>query len=172
MLRAEVTKMFLRTDEIVKSVNRERMRRLVRAGAYVWRAQRNLIRKRNKPSQAGSPPHGHGDQLLRKNIFFHYDRAADSVVIGPALLNRSRPNRDGEPTRGTTPLVLDEGGSIFKLDYQASDGVWWRTSNRNSKWREGMPTRLVEMRIGPRPYKQRAIDSAIRALPSMFRGLL
>lgn len=51
------------------------------------------------PSRPGEPPRG-PTGLLKKHLFFSYDPATKSVVVGPALLNKST----------GAPAVLEQGG--------------------------------------------------------------
>ena len=74
---------------------------LSKAGAFVRTRAKSLIRKRKKSAKPGSPPSSHTG-LLKKLIFFGYDAAKDSVVVGPKLYrNSTRP----------TPNVLEFGGT-------------------------------------------------------------
>ncbi len=60
-------------------------RALSKFGAFVRRRAQTSIRPRKGTSRPGQPPHSHAG-LLRKFIFFSFDRAAESVVVGPTLL--------------------------------------------------------------------------------------
>lgn len=73
-------------------------RALSKFGAYVRRRAQTSIRPRKGTSRPGQPPHSHAG-LLRKFIFFSYDRASESVVIGPTLL---KPD-------STAPAALEYG---------------------------------------------------------------
>lgn len=74
---------------------------LSRFGAFVRTAARSSIRKRKKPSPAGSPPSSHVG-LLKKLIYFGYDQSSKSVVIGPERLNSGK---------GQAPALLEYGGT-------------------------------------------------------------
>lgn len=94
------------------------IRVLSKFGAFVRTAARSLIRTRKKPSMPGSPPHGHVG-LLRRFIFFSFDRSTRSVVIGPARLN-GRAYADA-------PIALEYGGrfrrftnSVLRLPFIAT----------------------------------------------------
>ena len=60
---------------------------LSRFGAFVRTGARSSIRKRRAVSEPGQPPSSHAG-LLKKFIFFAYEPARRSVVIGPARLNQ------------------------------------------------------------------------------------
>jgi hypothetical protein len=68
-------------------------------GRFVRQDARGSIRRRKGPSRPGRPPHTHTGNL--KLIFFSYDRADRSVVIGPIKLDGSRSD---------APRVLEHGG--------------------------------------------------------------
>jgi len=61
-----------------------------------------LIKKQNRPSKPGAPPHAYGKSQLKKFLFFKYDPSTRSVVIGPEKLG----HRDV-----SVPQVLEKGGS-------------------------------------------------------------
>jgi len=61
---------------------------------------RSSIRRRKVVSRPGQPPSSHTG-LLKRFIFFGYDPARHSVVIGPVALARSD---------GKAPSLLEHGG--------------------------------------------------------------
>lgn len=71
---------------------------LSRMGAFVRTRAKSSIRKRKKGSAPGSPPSSHTGQL-RKLVFFAYDPAARSAVVGPLKWGK-----------GEAPAVLERGG--------------------------------------------------------------
>lgn len=78
---------------------------LSRFGAFVRTRARSSIRKRKRTSQPGSPPSSHTG-LLKQFLFFVYDDAARSVLIGPARLNKP----------GLAPATLEFGGEAVISD--------------------------------------------------------
>jgi hypothetical protein len=72
---------------------------LSKFGTYVRRAARASIKKRPEASLPGKPPSSHTG-LLRDFIFFSYNDAERSVVIGPAKLSG----------KTNAPEVLEHGG--------------------------------------------------------------
>lgn len=87
------------TDKATRSV-------LVKAGAFVRRRARSSIRRPGKSqatrvSQPGRPPK---DQTgtLKRSILFGYERATESVVIGPSAQYGARDN--------VVPSLLEVGG--------------------------------------------------------------
>lgn len=85
---------------IQRDIDHKTRRVFSRFGAYVRRRSRQSIRKRKKSSEPGKAPSDHTG-LLRKLIFFSYDRSRQSVVIGPARFNRAI---------GNAPEALEHGG--------------------------------------------------------------
>ena len=95
-----VTKnMFFDRKAVAGAVDRATRRVLSKFGAFVRTTAKHSIRKRKAVSQPGSPPSSHVG-LLRKLIYFGYDPARKSVVIGPM------------PLHGTAeaPPLLEYGG--------------------------------------------------------------
>ena len=88
---------------VTNAVDRAERKVLSRFGAFVRRGARSSIRRRKSVSQPGSPPSSHTG-LLKRNIFFVYERQRSNVVIGPILLNK-----------GTdAPAILEHGGSVTR----------------------------------------------------------
>ena len=78
----KITECFFDSDKVQRAVDRATRRVLSKAGAYIRTRAKSSIRKRKKVSPAGKPPHSHrGD--LRRLIYFAYDPAMRSVIVGP-----------------------------------------------------------------------------------------
>jgi hypothetical protein len=93
---------FFDRAKVQRSVSRAERRVLSRFGAYVRQDARSRIRRRKRPSRPGESPTNQTG-LLKRNIFFVYDEARRSVVIGPIRLNR-----------GTdAPATLEHGGVVL-----------------------------------------------------------
>ena len=102
MIRFEITKLFFDTKAVRGKVDAGTRRVLSKFGAFVRRTARSSIRKRKRISEPGSPPSSHTG-LLKKFIFFGYDPAQRSVVIGPERLSQKG--------RGEAPHLLEYGGT-------------------------------------------------------------
>jgi hypothetical protein len=104
--------MFFDRKAVMNSVDRGVRKVLSKFGAFVRTAARSSIRKRKRISQPGSPPSSHVG-LLKKLIYFGYDAARRSVVIGPA------------PLRGTVeaPPLLEYGGKAKRKDRKGKNVV-------------------------------------------------
>ena len=97
----KITHLFFDSPKILRSVDKTTRKVLSRFGAFVRRTAKQSIRKRKKASVPGTPPSSHTG-LLKRFIFFGYDRQKDSVVIGPTRLT--------EGSRGDAPSLLEYGG--------------------------------------------------------------
>lgn len=132
---------FFDSAKVVRSVDAATRKVLWKFGAFVRTAARSSIRKRKQASTPGSPPSGHTG-LLRRFIYFSYDTAKRSVVIGPVRLN-SKP--------GTAPETLEYGGTA-----------------RITSGRKGKRT-TVTAKIADRPFMHPALNKELPKLPAMWR---
>lgn len=106
---------FFDRDKVKRVMNRKTARVLSRFGAFVRQRAKTSIKYVNGRSAPGEPPHAHRSQTrvskktgkkqavspLREGIFFGYDMARHSVVIGPAKLD----TKDGDAL-----AALEHGG--------------------------------------------------------------
>lgn len=120
---------FLDRAAVMRAVDRGRRRSLAKSGAFIRTTARRSMRRRRGPSRPGRPPHAHAG-LLRDLLYFSFDGATDSVVVGPAAISKG----------GEAPPVLEFGGRVRKPDY-------WRG-----------PARLITIRA--RPYMGPALRKA------------
>jgi hypothetical protein len=102
MIRMKPGILFFDSKAVARKVDTATRRVLSRFGAFVRRTARSSIRKRKRTSQPGSPPSSHTG-LLKKFIFFGYEPARKSVVIGPVRLSQNG--------RGEAPHLLEYGGT-------------------------------------------------------------
>ena len=103
MIDVKVTQFFDRAT-VIEKVRDGTKSTLAKAGAFVRTRARSLLRRRKRSAQPGQPPSDHGGYLKRW-IFFAYEAATQSVVIGPRLFRSSRP---------TVPQLLEGGGEIAR----------------------------------------------------------
>jgi hypothetical protein len=139
MIRFEITKLFFDKKAVRDKVDAGTRRVLSKFGAFVRRTARSSIRKRKKPSSPGSPPSSHIG-LLKKFIFFGYEPAKRSVVIGPVRLSQQG--------RGEAPHLLEYGGST-KVEH--------RGKRKRAK-------------VRPRPFMGPAFEKEQPKLPAMWKG--
>ncbi|MBN2563034.1 MAG: hypothetical protein JXQ75_19085 [Phycisphaerae bacterium] len=139
MIRLEITKLFFDKKAVRDKVDAGTRRVLSKFGAFVRRTARSSIRKRKKSSSPGSPPSSHIG-LLKKFIFFGYEPARRSVVIGPARLSQQG--------RGEAPHLLEYGGAT-KVEH--------RGKSKRAK-------------VRPRPFMGPAFEKEEPKLPAMWKG--
>ena len=92
--------LFFDTRTVTRAVDRAKRRVLIQQGAYLRKVAQHLIHRRRGASRPGNPPHSHSG-LIRDQIFYGYDRAAESVVVGPRVF-----------TRRDAPGVHEFGGTL------------------------------------------------------------
>lgn len=106
-IRADQAKgMFFDQAKVKRAAGRAQARVFARFGAYVRRRARQSIRKRRRISKPGEPPSSHTG-ALKRFIYFVYDRAQQSVIVGPVLL-------PGKP--GDAPEALEYGGRSATIE--------------------------------------------------------
>lgn len=77
---------FFNTKEVEDAVDKAERNVLSKFGAYTRSDAKKSMRRRKKgPSEPGKPPRV-VTGLLKSFLFFGYDKSAQSVVVGPALL--------------------------------------------------------------------------------------
>ena len=133
--------MFFDSPKVMRAVDKATRRVLSKFGAFVRRGAKSSIRKRKRASEPGSPPSSHTG-LLKQFIYFGYDPAARSVVIGPARLNK---------TSGTAPAALEYGGSSTAIIRKRGHRV------------------KVSTRVAARPFMHPALNKELPKLPAMWR---
>ncbi|HOI56114.1 MAG TPA: hypothetical protein PLP01_12750 [Phycisphaerae bacterium] len=138
MIGFKITKLFFDKKAVRDKVDAGTRRVLSKFGAFVRRTARGSIRKRKKPSPPGTPPSSHVG-LLKKFIFFGYEPAKRSVVIGPVRLSQKG--------RGEAPHLLEYGGT--------------GTVQRKGKRRRA--------KIRARPFMAPAAEKEHPKLPAMWR---
>jgi hypothetical protein len=132
--------MFFDAPAVVRAVDSATRKVLSKFGAFVRTAARSSIRKRKRISEPGQPPSSHTG-LLKRFIFFGYDTARRSVVIGPTRLNS---------TSGTAPGSLEHGGAT---------AVSTRRRGRRV---------TVRAKVSARPYMGPALQRELPKLPAMW----
>jgi hypothetical protein len=88
MVTLGIKDLFFDRAKVRGAVNRAKRAVLSKAGAFIRQTARNLIRKRKGTAPPGAPPHSH-EGSLRRLIYFGYDPASDSVVVGPVGFRNS-----------------------------------------------------------------------------------
>jgi hypothetical protein len=157
VLDLRIKELFFDRAAVQKAVARGRLRALNRIGGFLRTTSRRGMRSKKGASPPGTPPHAH-TKLLKDHLYFSYDQARDSVVIGPALLISRE--EDGRPVSGTVPQVLEQGGEIRVREVKRGRG-WARA--RSKKAAQGKQTRLVKAEVKARPFMGPALETARKA---------
>jgi hypothetical protein len=111
MIDIKVTQFFDKAS-VNNAVEKPQADILSKAGAFIRQRAYTSIRRRKKTASPGSPPSSHTD-LLRKLIFFGYDSATKSVVIGPKLFKTPKGSL-------TAPQALEFGGTTLNNKGQSA----------------------------------------------------
>lgn len=159
----QVKGMFFDRALMDKTMDRTKLKFLSKAGAFVMTRARQSIRPSKKESKSGEPPRAHGKKLLKRNIFFGLDKAADTTLVGPIRLNQ--PTFAVEPTSGPVPSILEHSGTVrihevFKLGK-------WRPMRPGDT---GLPVRTRSHQMQARPFMQPALDHESKNFPAMLAG--
>lgn len=148
---------------VTAGVDRATVRVLSRFGAFIRTAARGLIRSSRKSSRPGAPPKSHTG-ILKRFLFFVFDSARRSVVIGPAKTNQV----------GTQPEALESGGETQVLEaLNPVTGKWRRKDMRFRRTDNGgqatWETRKRTVKIEARPFMGPAYAKEAPKLPGMWR---
>jgi hypothetical protein len=135
----KIKDMFFDRQAVITAVDAAKRKVLSKAGAFIRTTAKTSIRQRKKSAPPGQPPHSH-EGSLRRFIYFGYDRAADSVVVGPVGFKDS-----------VAPNVLEYGGSSVVVAR-----------------RRGRKDRKVQ--IAARPFMWPAFEKERPRLPLLWRN--
>jgi len=154
MIDMRFKQFFFDAKTVTSRVDSATRKVLSKFGAFVRRTAKNSIKKapfvsrkprgkertdlRRKSSRPGKPPFSQTG-LLKKFIFFGYETAKRSVVIGPARLTQRG--------RGEAPSLLEHGGS----------GVVQRRGRRK------------RVTYASRPFMGPAMTKELPKLPAMWK---
>jgi len=175
-----VKKMFFDRKAVLEAVGRANAKVLSKAGAFVRRTAKSSIRKRKRVSRPGEPPSSHVG-TLRDLIYFGFDAASRSVVIGPT------------PFRGraVVPRLLELGGSsgprknrrrktrklggAGEIRVDGSRSVYAKLRSTAQVQRANQtneeffgPETLGPVHIEPRPYMGPALQKELPGLPALW----
>lgn len=139
-LSYQVFESFFDRPKVKAAVDRAARKNLSKAGAFVRRTARTLIRKRKRSARPGEPPSSH-EGGLRKGIVFAYEASTESVIVGPLRYNQSG---------GRVPSLLEFGGSITR-------------KNLRTKKRE-------RQSYAPHPFMAPALEKERPNFPDLWAG--
>lgn len=144
----KATKLFFDRPAVISAVDRATLRQLSTFGRFVRRRARSSIRKRKKVSKPGEPPSSHkSSEPNLRTIFYAYEPANRSVIIGPVKLDFI--GNDVQPAKGTRPELLEEGGDANVQQVQLSGGRWVRPNKKTKGGRRNKRTRRVQIKARP-----------------------
>lgn len=139
--------------ELIEQAQKAKARVMKRAGGLVRGIMRRSIKNRKDPSPVGTPPSAHTKGGGIKNlIFWDYDPATESVIIGPALKS------DAMSNLAPVPGTLERGGrSRIKL-------------SKALKRKLGKETIVATIR--PRPFAAPALKAFETSYPELWEGAI
>lgn len=141
MTTMRIIDMFFDRHTVMRAVDKAKRAVLSKAGAFIRTTAKHSIRTKKGVAPPGQPPHSHVG-LLRRFLFFAYEPVSESVVIGPAKLNK--------PTEA--PRVLEHGGKT-----------------RVERRRRGKVVRR-QVTIEARPFMGPALEKERPKLPALWAG--
>lgn len=132
---------------VVREVGRANAKALSKIGAFVRQRAKTSMRRRKAASPPGTPPSVHSNDSVAtlRNIWFGYDRANQSVVIGPLKLNGQ-----SVLSTGTVPELHEYGGKA-----------------RIRTGRKGQQ-RFRAVTYPPRPFMGPALEAEAPKFPSLW----
>jgi len=105
--------LFFDRQTVVRALDKAKRAALSKAGAFIRTTARHSIRTRKGSAPPGQPPHSHTG-VLKRFIFFGYDPTTESVVVGPARINRTSDAPHTLEFGGTTAVERGRKGKIRK----------------------------------------------------------
>ncbi len=100
-----ISKSFFDRPAVERAAAKASSFNLGKFGAFVRQTAQKSIAERPGIAPPGHPPYSHTG-LLKKNIFFAYDKESKSVVVGAIPINTDAPSG--------VPLLLEEGGQVSR----------------------------------------------------------
>jgi len=113
-LKLDKSRFFLDSSKLLAKVDAAKRKNLSFSGAVLRRSAQESMRYRNKPAPAGQPPSAHKEgkgPLLRKRLFFAFEPATESVVVGPEALSGAKAD---------APELMERGGTAQRSYYRTS----------------------------------------------------
>lgn len=144
MVKMRIKGLFFDSPKVMRAVDTATRKALSRAGAFIRTTAKSSIRSRKKISKPGNPPSSHTG-ILKRLIFFGYEPAGRTVVIGPVAHGK-----------GEAPSLLEFGGKVTRT-------VLYR---RGGKYRE----KRQRMTYRPRPFMGPAMVKELPNLPKRWAG--
>jgi hypothetical protein len=147
---AQVKKLFFDRQKIIDAMDRSTRAALSKAGAFVRQRARTSMKRSKKTAEAGKPPRAHAGQI-RDLLFFGYDAARRSVVVGPTAFEGS------EDDRGMGGAAVQEFGGKVIIPARMVAG-------------KKQPRRVITVK--PHPFMGPALEAEAPAFPSYWQSSL
>jgi hypothetical protein len=190
--RYNVKATFFDRRAVIDALGRANLSALSRAGAFIQRRAKSSIRKRKRASLPGEPPSSHVG-TLRNLIYFSFDTASRSVVVGPTPVGaigivpptleyggpsvvRRNPRRRRRRVGGAGEIRID--GPHGKTTKRIQDGRYVTYTKLTTQAQADRANRLNEELYGPehvggrpiaaRPYMGPALRAEMPQLPQMW----
>lgn len=141
MIDLRIKDLFFDRQKVVRAVDKAKRHVLAKAGAFIRLTARRSLRTRAGSAPPGQPPHSHTG-LVKRFILFGYEPGSDSVVVGPARINRTT----------DAPHTLEFGGT---------------TAIERGRKGKG---RKRKVRIAQRAYMGPALEKERPKLPKLWAG--
>jgi hypothetical protein len=159
---------FFRPEAILRAVDAAKRREMGHFGGYVRKVAKHSMKHRRGYSDPGTPPSRHVG-LISTLLFYSYDAASDSVVIGPVL---SGGKREGATT---VPELMEHGGRVRRKVTRGLLGALYsarhstpRTAGMFKALRPKLGQR-VTMRYPARPFMGPAFQAATDRLEPFWK---
>jgi len=168
MSKSAIKRMFFDRQAVIDAVGAAEAKVFAKGGAFVRRRARSSLRRSSRTSRPGEPPKGKTGKL-RDYVFFSFDPARRTVLVGPARIVTRNNGRDGRPVAGTEPEVLETGGQVTLLEV-LKGGKWLRPTRRDRTQLSRLPTRYRKVDIAARPFMRPALEAEAARFPELFRN--
>lgn len=99
-------KLWFDDAKVIKMLNRKERKALNRFGGTVRKHAQYSMKTRKGSAPPGEPPYAHDRKLLKRMLYYSFDPANKSVIVGPVRLNETKNYH--------VPLVLEKGGRGYQ----------------------------------------------------------
>jgi hypothetical protein len=161
---------FFDSAKVLNTVAAGTRKVLSKLGAFIRRRAKSSIRKSKQSALAGQPPKSHAGQL-RDLIFFAWDAARQSVVIGPIAFK----------SQAVVPELMEEGGTVTVSVLQSPTGRKARSQEQAEAYRalilagKIVPAQAIKVKVtkkyAPHPFMGPARDAELPSFAGQLRGL-
>jgi len=142
---------------VLRAVDRATRGVLIRQGAFTRKTIQRSIRRRKKHSPAGDNPPNTQTGFLRRSIVFGYDRARQSVIVGPHM--------------GQRVADLHEFGGAVQMEVARTPSgktALFRVGGKRPRWARKTVGRKTA-RYPSRSYTRRGLDTVRPKLDDFWK---